>query len=39
MLLYDMQKYIKTKLVTEDIFNKKIDQIKEKLDELYNSKS
>ena len=34
MLLYDMQKYIKTKLVTEDIFNKKIDQIKEKLDEL-----
>ncbi len=34
MLLYDMQKYIKTKLVTEDIFNKKIGQIKEKLDEL-----
>ena len=34
MLLYDMQKYIKTKLITEDIFNKKIDQIKEMLDEL-----
>lgn len=34
MLLYDMQKYIKTKLVTEDIFNKKIDQIKKKLNEL-----
>ena len=29
----------KTKLLTEDIFNKKIEQIKEKLDELlYNSK-
>ena len=45
--VYDMQKQIETKLikvetnqVAEDIFNKKIDQIKEKLDELlYNSKS
>lgn len=37
--IQDMQKHIETKLVTENIFNKKIDQIKEKLDELlYNSK-
>ena len=44
--VYDMQKQIETKLikvetnqVTEDIFNKKIDQIKDMLDNLlYNSK-